>query len=77
MGGVHIVPPFLPWYYVPVSGQFHALGALPWGKYPWNTLDARLGGPLSQSEHCGERIISCPARNQTPATQTTAYHYTD
>jgi len=32
-----------------VSGQLHAMAALPPGKEFWYPLDRRLGGPQSQS----------------------------
>jgi len=38
-----------------VSGQLHAPAALSPGKDPWYTLDRRLGGPQSHSEHGEEK----------------------
>jgi hypothetical protein len=37
-----------------VSGQLHALAALPQGKNPWHPLDRRSGGPQSRSRRGGE-----------------------
>jgi hypothetical protein len=37
-----------------VSGQFHALAALPQGNSLWYPLDMRLGGPQSRSGKGGE-----------------------
>jgi hypothetical protein len=38
-----------------VSGQLHALAALPQGKIPRYPLDRRLGGPQNWSELGGEK----------------------
>jgi hypothetical protein len=37
-----------------VSGQLHALAALPLGKNPWYPMDRRLGGSQSQFGCGGE-----------------------
>jgi hypothetical protein len=37
-----------------VSGQLHALAALPWRKSPWYPLNRRLGGLQNQSRCSGE-----------------------
>jgi len=43
-----------------VSGQFHALAALPYGKSPWYPLDRRLGGPQRRYVRGGEENNSHP-----------------
>jgi len=43
-----------------VSGQLHALPALPLGKEPRIPLDGRLGGPQIHSGHGGEEKNSQP-----------------
>jgi hypothetical protein len=43
-----------------VSGQLHALAALPQGKSPRYPLDTRLGGPQSRSGSGGEETNSQP-----------------
>jgi len=43
-----------------VSGQLHALAALPQGKRPWCPLARRLGRPQSQSGRSGEEKNSQP-----------------
>jgi hypothetical protein len=43
-----------------VSGQIHALAALPQGKSPWYPLDRRLGGHQSRSGRGGEQQNSHP-----------------
>jgi hypothetical protein len=50
-----------------VSGQLHALAALPsGGKCPRYPLDSRLGGPQSRSGRCGEEKILDPTGTRTP-----------
>jgi hypothetical protein len=60
-----------------VSGQFHTHSGhftlVKRARYP---LNIRLCGPQSQHEHCGEQKNLGPARNQTPANQPAACHYT-
>jgi len=41
-----------------VSGQLHAIGALPSGKKPWYSLDRRVDGSQSRSGRGGEKKIS-------------------
>jgi hypothetical protein len=36
------------------NGQLHALATLSLGRELLNPLNRRLGGPQSQSKHCGE-----------------------
>jgi hypothetical protein len=43
-----------------VSGQLHALAALPTGKEPWHPLDRKLGGPQSPCGRGSEEINSHP-----------------
>jgi hypothetical protein len=43
-----------------VSGQLHALAALPHVKGPWYPLDRRLAGPQSRSGRGGEEKNSQP-----------------
>jgi hypothetical protein len=49
-----------------VSGQLHALAALPQGKSPCYPLDRRLGGLQSRSGPGGEEKISQPAPRIEP-----------
>jgi hypothetical protein len=42
-----------------------------------NPSDVRLGGPQSQSEHCGEEKNLTPIANRTSAVLPVARHYTD
>jgi len=55
-----------------VSGQLYTLATLPLGKEPWYSLDRKLGGLHSCSEHSKEKI-SAPARNQTLVIQPVAW----
>jgi hypothetical protein len=58
-----------------VSGQLHALAALPPGKELPLPTDRRLGGLQSQCGHCREGEILTPARIRTMAVQPAAHHY--
>jgi hypothetical protein len=49
-----------------VSGQFHALAALPPGIHLLYPLDGRLGGPKSRSGRYGEKKILDPTGTRTP-----------
>jgi hypothetical protein len=49
-----------------VSGQLHALAALPLGKEPPYPLDRRLGGPQSRSGRGGEEKNSQPPLGLEP-----------
>jgi hypothetical protein len=51
-----------------ISGQLHALAALPRDKSPPYTLDRRLYGPQSRSGRGGEENKShhCPCRESNP-----------
>jgi hypothetical protein len=64
-----------------VSGQLHALAALPpEGKSPCYPLDRRLGGTQCRSGRGGEEKNSQPRREsnpRTPIVQPVAQHYTD
>jgi hypothetical protein len=63
-----------------VSGQLHALAALPQGKSPWYPLDRRMDGPQSQSKHSVEERISQPHWDSNPdhlIAQPIASVYTD
>jgi hypothetical protein len=61
-----------------VSGQLHALAALPPGKSPWYPLDRRrLGGPQSRSGHGGEEKNSQPlAGLELPIVQPLPHRFT-
>jgi hypothetical protein len=54
MEGAGTAPPFLTLVLDGVSGQLHALAALPLGKETPLPLHRRLGGSRSQSGCCGE-----------------------
>jgi len=43
-----------------VSGQLHALTALPPGKCPWYSLDRRLSGPQCQFGYSGKEKMPLP-----------------
>jgi hypothetical protein len=61
-----------------VSGQLHALAALPPGKEPWYPLDRRLGGSQSRSGRGGEEKNSQPLPGiEPPIIQPLAQRYTD
>jgi hypothetical protein len=63
-----------------VSGQLHALAALPPGKSPRYPFYRRLGGPQSRSGRYGKVKICYPTETRTPAplvVQPIASHYTD
>jgi hypothetical protein len=63
-----------------VSGQLHALAALPQGKSPWYPLDRRLGGPRTVLDAVVKRKIPSHRREskpRTPIVQLVAQHYTD
>jgi hypothetical protein len=64
-----IAPPFMTSALDRVSGQLHALAALPMGKEPVVPTDCRLGGPRSWSGRYGEEKILAPAKNWTPTIQ--------
>jgi hypothetical protein len=49
-----------------VSGQLHALTALPLGKEPRYPLNRRLGGPQSRFGRLGEDKILDPTGTRTP-----------
>jgi hypothetical protein len=49
-----------------VSGQLHAMAALPPAKELWYPLDRKLGGPQSQSGRGGEEKNSQPLQGQEP-----------
>jgi hypothetical protein len=60
-----------------VSGQLHALAALPQGKSPWYPLDRRLSGPQSRSWRGGEEKYSQALLGLEPPTiQPVAQRYT-
>jgi hypothetical protein len=45
-----------------VSGQIHAVAALPLGKQPWSSLNRRLGGPQSRSGCCAKERNLLPQK---------------
>jgi hypothetical protein len=55
-----------------VSGQLHALAALPSGRSPRYLLDKRLDWPQCRSGSCGVEKIFAPSGNRTPAVQSVA-----
>jgi hypothetical protein len=60
-----------------VSGQLHALAALPPVKKPWYPLYRRLGEPQSRSRRGGEEINSQPLSGlELPIIQPIAQRYT-
>jgi hypothetical protein len=61
-----------------VSGQLHALAALPVRKNLWYPLNRRLGGPHSQSGHFEEEKNFLPYQESNPgsSSQQTS-HYTN
>jgi hypothetical protein len=56
-----------------VSGQLHALAALPRENNLQYPLDRRLGEPQSRSRRCREKII-LTARNRTPTVEPVSRH---
>jgi hypothetical protein len=60
-----------------VSGQLHALAALPPGKSPWYPLDRRLGGPQTRYGRGGKEKNSQPLqRLELPIIQAAVQRYT-
>jgi hypothetical protein len=78
IGGVEISSTLSwPRHYLEVSGQLHALAALPQGKNPCYPLDRRLSVPQRRSGRGGEEKYSQPLPgHEPPIIQCVAHRYT-